>query len=236
MQGQIYKGRKWKTHWGMGINVSDWHGLNIKMLVGSIVRNWNTRFIIFNNRTTTIRMPAPHTLSSTQSKMFLRIHVQTTILIIPCNQLSLYFSNYHSPSRFKFILQKMTSLWIGSLVHDYPFIHAKQFLIIFFLWQEDLLWRSGLYYHNIPPCRTYWIPPCWIRGRGSHSWWMIMSPLSWLLRQKPIPMWRELFKNLVTSPSWRMTSRVWWPILTKVKCLPRTRSICTFPWCLWWLD
>ena len=68
MQEKIYMVWKWETHWGMGINVSDRHGLNIKMLVGSTVRNWNTRFIIFNNRTTTIRTPAPHTLSSAQSQ------------------------------------------------------------------------------------------------------------------------------------------------------------------------
>ena len=52
----------------MDIDVSDRRGLNIEMWVGSIVRNWNTRFIIFNNRTTTIRTPAPHTLSSAQSQ------------------------------------------------------------------------------------------------------------------------------------------------------------------------
>ena len=68
MQGQMYMVWKWETPWDMGINASDRHGLNIKMLVGSIVRNWNTRFLIFNNRTTTIRTPAPHTLSSAQSQ------------------------------------------------------------------------------------------------------------------------------------------------------------------------
>ena len=70
MQEQMYMVLKRESHWGMDIDVSwsDRRGLNIEMWVGSIVRNWNTRFIIFNNRTTTIWTPATHTLSSTQSQ------------------------------------------------------------------------------------------------------------------------------------------------------------------------
>ena len=57
-----------------------------------------------------------YAIINTITKMFLRVHVQTNILIIPCKQLSLYFPNSHSSSSFKLILQKITSLWVGSLV------------------------------------------------------------------------------------------------------------------------
>ena len=70
----------------MDIDVSDRRGLNIEMWVGSIVRNWNTRFIIFNNRTTTIWTPAPHALSSTQSQncsLEYNNSMQTTLIIFP---------------------------------------------------------------------------------------------------------------------------------------------------------